>query len=130
MTIKENLLFTVPDATDHEINEALEMANAVRFIEKNLPDGINAQVGVGGGKLSGGQKQRVAIARTILRKPKVLLLDETTPALDGESERSVQEAIDNYRVKGKQTVLVVAHRLSTIRAANEIVVIKKGQIKE
>jgi len=96
-----------------------------------MDEGIDTQVGSSGGKLSGGQKQRIAIARTFLKKPKIMLLDEATSALDKVNERAVQSAIDNYRKStGDITIIVIAHRLSTIRDADKIVVMKNGVLEE
>eukprot|EP01071_Lankesteria_metandrocarpae_P010936 Lankesteria_metandrocarpae@DN5386_c0_g1_i1.p1 len=121
-TIRENILYGRVDANDEEITEAAKMANAHSFI-MDFPDGYDTRVGKGGGKLSGGQKQRVAIARAMLRDPKILLLDEATSALDSESERVVQQALDELLAKKKRTTLVIAHRLSTIKGADQIVVL-------
>lgn len=108
--------------------EAAKMANAYNFImdESKFPKGFDTIVGERGVLLSGGQKQRVAIARALVRKPKVLVLDEATSALDAESEHLVQAALDNLISQGQQTVVVIAHRLSTVKDADMIVVINKG----
>ncbi|RLN22998.1 hypothetical protein C2845_PM07G10420 [Panicum miliaceum] len=127
-TIRANIAYgRQGEASEEEIIAAAEAANAHEFISA-LPDGYNTTVGERGIQLSGGQKQRVAIARAIIKNPKVLLLDEATSALDVESERVVQEALDNV-VVGRTTV-VVAHRLSTIRGADIIAVLKNGMIVE
>ncbi|KAM3361924.1 hypothetical protein P3S68_016778 [Capsicum galapagoense] len=111
-TIKENISYGKENATEEEINAAIELANAANFISK-LPQGLDTTVGEHGTQLSVGQKQRLAIARAILKNPKILLLDEATSALDAESERIVQEALEKVMVK--RTTVVVAHRLTTIR---------------
>ncbi|MFM7666699.1 MAG: ABC transporter ATP-binding protein [Bacteroidota bacterium] len=126
-TIRENLLFAKPDASDEEIQQAAKGANAYDFIQ-SFPQGFETQVGDRGIQLSGGQKQRIAIARAILKNPKVLILDEATSSLDSESERLVQEALTNL-MKGR-TSIVIAHRLSTIKLADKILVLKEGEIVE
>jgi ABC-type multidrug transport system fused ATPase/permease subunit len=126
-TIRENLLFAQPNATEEEIFEAAKGANAFDFIQ-SFPQGFETQVGDRGIQLSGGQKQRIAIARAILKNPKVLILDEATSSLDSESERLVQEALTNL-MKGR-TSIVIAHRLSTIKLADKILVLKEGEIVE
>ncbi|KAL2247591.1 UNVERIFIED_CONTAM: putative multidrug resistance protein [Sesamum indicum] len=126
-SIKENILFGKEDATMEDVEKAAKAANAHDFIVK-LPDAYETQVGQFGVQLSGGQKQRIAIARALIRNPKLLLLDEATSALDTESERIVQKAIDQAS-KGR-TVIVVAHRLSTIKTANLIMVLKSGRVVE
>ena len=126
-TIKENILYGKAGASDGEVEAAIRTANAFDFISR-LPDGLDTQVGERGLQLSGGQKQRIAIARAVLKDPRILLLDEATSALDTESERVVQEALDRL-MKGRTTV-VVAHRLSTIRNADSIAVVRKGEIIE
>ncbi|KAI4311051.1 hypothetical protein MLD38_035987 [Melastoma candidum] len=126
-TIRENLLYGKDGATTDEIRAAAELANAAKFIDK-LPEGLDTLVGEHGALLSGGQKQRIAIARAILKDPKILLLDEATSALDTESERKVQVALDSFLVD--RTTVVVAHRLSTVKNADTIAVIDHGRIIE
>ncbi|XWS30268.1 hypothetical protein CRYUN_Cryun24cG0102000 [Craigia yunnanensis] len=126
-TIVENILYGKPDATMDEVEAAASAANAHSFITL-LPNGYSTQVGERGIQLSGGQKQRIAIARAMLKNPKILLLDEATSALDTGSESIVQEALDRLMV-GRTTV-VVAHRLSTIRNVDSIAVIQQGQVVE
>jgi ATP-binding cassette, subfamily B, bacterial len=126
-TIKENILYGKPDATDAEVVEAAKQANAWEFIS-TFPDQLNTVVGERGIKLSGGQRQRIAIARAILRDPAILLLDEATSSLDAESEKVVQEALDNL-MQGR-TSIIIAHRLATIRKVDCIYVLDKGQIIE
>uniref|UniRef100_A0A0E0N171 MDR-like ABC transporter n=1 Tax=Oryza rufipogon TaxID=4529 RepID=A0A0E0N171_ORYRU len=126
-SIKDNIIYGKKDATLEEIKRAAELANAANFIDK-LPNGYDTLVGQRGTQLSGGQKQRIAIARAILKDPKILLLDEATSALDVESERIVQEALNRMMVE--RTTLVVAHRLSTVRNVDCITVVRKGKIVE
>ncbi|KAK7286924.1 hypothetical protein RJT34_22287 [Clitoria ternatea] len=126
-SIKDNITYGKEGATDEEIRSAAELANAAKFINK-LPQGLNTMVGEHGTQLSGGQKQRIAIARAILKNPRILLLDEATSALDAESERIVQEALD--RIMVNRTTIIVAHRLSTVRNADMIAVVHKGKIVE
>uniref|UniRef100_A0ACD5VHV0 Uncharacterized protein n=1 Tax=Avena sativa TaxID=4498 RepID=A0ACD5VHV0_AVESA len=126
-SIKGNIMYGKEDATLEEIKIAAELANAANFIEK-LPNGYDTMVGQRGAQLSGGQKQRIAIARAIIKNPRILLLDEATSALDVESERIVQEALNVIMVE--RTTLVVAHRLTTIRNADCISVVKHGKIVE
>ncbi|KAI3962396.1 hypothetical protein MKW92_020817 [Papaver armeniacum] len=126
-SIKDNIAYGKDGATLEEIKVASELANAAKFIDK-LPEGLDTMVGEHGTQLSGGQKQRIAIARAILKNPRILLLDEATSALDAESERIVQEALD--RVMISRTTVVVAHRLSTVRNADMIAVIQTGKIIE
>ncbi|CAN6830104.1 unnamed protein product [Brassica oleracea] len=126
-SIKDNIAYGKEDATLEEIKAAAELANASKFVDK-LPQGLDTMVGEHGTQLSGGQKQRIAVARAILKDPRILLLDEATSALDAESERVVQEALD--RIMVNRTTVVVAHRLSTVRNADMIAVIHQGKIVE
>ncbi|KMO87003.1 ABC transporter ATP-binding protein [Megasphaera cerevisiae DSM 20462] len=126
-TIRENILYGRLDASEEEIVAAAEAANAHEFILE-LPGGYDAVVGDRGSALSGGQRQRIAIARAILKNPRILILDEATSALDTESEKIVQAALD--RLMEGRTAVVIAHRLSTVRNADHIVVIDHGHIVE
>ncbi|RHD76818.1 ABC transporter ATP-binding protein [Olsenella sp. AM30-3LB] len=126
-SIRENIAYGKPDATDEEIRRAAEEANALEFIER-LPDGFDTMVGERGVKLSGGQRQRVAIARAILVDAPILVLDEATSALDSESEALVQGALENL-MRGR-TSIVVAHRLSTVASLDRIVVLAHGEVVE
>jgi len=126
-TIKNNILYSNPEASEEDVLRAAQLANCTEFIEK-LPRRYEQMVGERGVRLSAGQKQRVAIARAVLRNPQILILDEATSALDSESERYIQEALEE--VKKNRTTFVIAHRLSTIRKADVILVIEKGRIIE
>ena len=126
-TIRENLLYGNPGATDEEIREAAREAHAAEFIER-LPDGYEALIGERGVTLSAGQRQRIAIARVLLKRPKILILDEASSSLDADSERLVQEALE--RLMEGRTTLVIAHRLSTVIHAHRIVVLDGGVIED
>lgn len=126
-SIMENIRYGFPDATDAEVIDAARTANAHEFI-MGFPNGYNTVVGERGVTVSGGQKQRIAIARALLKNPRILVLDEATSALDAESEAVVQAALENC-VEGR-TVLVIAHRLSTIQNANVIAVMSHGKLAE
>ena len=126
-TIKNNILLGKENATEEEIIAALKIANAYEFV-KDLPNGIETNIGDAGNKLSGGQKQRLSIARAVLKNPPIMILDEATSALDTESERLVQQALEN--MMQNRTSVVIAHRLSTIQKADKIVVMQKGEIVE
>ncbi|KAF9541180.1 hypothetical protein BGW38_009846, partial [Lunasporangiospora selenospora] len=129
MSIKDNILYGLPNSNGsiEQVEEAAKQANIHNFI-MSLPNGYDTMAGDKGSQLSGGQKQRIAIARALIRQPKVLLLDEATSALDSESEKLVQEALD--RARHGRTTIVIAHRLSTIQDADLILVVKDGNIVE
>lgn len=126
-SIKNNLKLGDNDASNEDVIDALKVANAWEFV-KDLPEGIETNIGDSGNKLSGGQKQRLSIARAVLKGPPIMILDEATSALDTESERLVQVALEN--MMKNRTSIVIAHRLSTIQNADEIIVLQKGSIAE
>lgn len=126
-TIRENITYGCENVTDEALSEVVRAANLTDLVE-SLPKGLDTAVGEHGGKLSGGQRQRIAIARALIRNPKIIVLDEATSALDSISEKMIQEAVGNL-VKGR-TTFIVAHRLSTIRDADRIAVIADGKCVE
>jgi ATP-binding cassette subfamily B protein len=126
-TVRENLRFAKPDASDAEIEDAAAAAQIHELIS-TLPEGYDTVVGERGYRFSGGEKQRIAIARTILRNPPILVLDEATSSLDTQTERLVQEALE--QLAAGRTTIAIAHRLSTIRDADQIVVLDQGQVAE
>lgn len=126
-TIRENIEYGRPGASDEEIEQAARLSNSIEFIQ-SFPEGLNTIVGERGIKLSGGQRQRIAIARAILKDPKILILDEATSSLDAESEKLVQDALDN--LMKDRTSIIIAHRLATIREVDCIYVIENGTITE
>lgn len=126
-SISENIAYGKPGASEQEIYEAAQKANALEFIER-FPEKFDTIVGERGTQLSGGQRQRIAIARAILKNPKILILDEATSSLDSESEKLVQDALE--KLMAGRTSIVIAHRLSTVRKADEIVVLEQGEIVE
>jgi len=126
-TLRENILYGVKTTDEGQLRRVLQAANVAEFID-SLPDGLETRVGENGMRLSGGQKQRIAIARALIRDPRVLIMDEATSALDTVSERQIQEALDRL-TKGR-TTFIVAHRLSTIQKADRIVVLEGGRIAE
>jgi len=126
-TIEENIKLSNPYATLEEVIEAAKISNAHNFISR-LKDGYKTEIGDRGIKLSGGERQRIALARAILRKPRILILDEATTSLDAESEKLIQIAMEN--ILGKQTTIIIAHKLSTIMKADQIIVIENGEIVE
>ncbi|MFT9601161.1 ABC transporter ATP-binding protein [Mesobacillus sp.] len=124
-SIRENLLLINPDATEAELWEALKFAEAADFVQ-TLPESLDTVIGDRGIKLSGGERQRLVLARAILKKPSILVLDEATSSLDSENEAKIQSALE--QLKGKVTIIVIAHRLSTIRNADKVIVLDKGEI--
>jgi ABC-type multidrug transport system fused ATPase/permease subunit len=126
-TIRENILYGKPHADEETLNQVVKDANVLEFITQ-FPEGLDTLVGERGVQLSGGQRQRIAIARAMIRNPKILILDEATSALDTSSERQVQEALDKL-MKGR-TSIVIAHRLSTVKDCDQVLVLDKGEVKE
>ena len=126
-TVRENLRFAKPEATDEEVEEAARAAQIHELIA-TLPEGYDTVVGERGYRFSGGEKQRMAIARTILRNPPVLVLDEATSSLDTQTERMVQDALE--RLSEGRTTIAIAHRLSTVEDADQIVVLDRGRVVE
>jgi ATP-binding cassette subfamily B protein len=126
-TIRDNVTYGLSEIPDQVVLGALRDSNALEIVDA-MPDGWDTVVGERGARLSGGQRQRIAIARALIRNPRVLLLDEATSSLDGESEKLVQDAVE--RLMGGRTTLIVAHRLSTIRAADRIAVLDRGRLVE
>ena len=129
-TIRDNITYGTEGATEEDVINAAKQARAHHFIIRDFPEGYDTRVGERGLRISGGQRQRIAIARALLRKPKILLLDEATSALDAENEALVQAAIDELIKKSKSTVVLVAHRLSTVINADIIAVVDQGKIVE
>ena len=129
MSIRENIAYGCnrSDLTDEEVIAAAKMAHADDFISE-MPDGYDTMVGEGGVTLSGGQKQRIAIARVLLKNPKILILDESTSSLDAKSEQLIQDTLKQVMVG--RTTIVIAHRLSTIQSAKKIVVLDGGRVAE
>ncbi|MBQ7931734.1 MAG: ABC transporter ATP-binding protein [Clostridia bacterium] len=126
-TILDNIRYAKPDATNEEVIEAAKIAGAHDFIIK-LPDAYSTMIGFGHKDLSGGERQRVSIARAILRNPKILILDEATAAMDTETERKIQTALEKLSVG--RTTIMIAHRLSTLRDADKLIVIENGKVPE
>lgn len=126
-SIADNIRYSNPDATMEEVIEAAKSANAHEFITK-LPDSYNTRIGEGGVSLSGGEKQRISIARAIIQRPDILILDEATASMDTRTERKIQSAID--KLKQGRTIISIAHRLSTLRDADMLCVIENGELKE
>ena len=126
-TIMDNIKYARPDATEEEVITASKIAGAHDFIIK-LPDAYNTRIGFGYKDLSGGERQRISIARAILRNPRILIMDEATAAMDTQTERRIQAALDNL-VKGRTTIMI-AHRLSTLRNADYIIVVENGKMPE
>ena len=126
-SIRENITYGLTNVSESKLNKVIEMAN-LKDVIADMPNGLETLVGEHGGRLSGGQRQRIAIARALIRDPKIILLDEATSALDNKSELQVQQALKEL-IHGR-TTFIVAHRLSTIRDAYRIVVMKDGQCEE
>jgi len=128
-TVRHNLLFFKSNATDKELFKALDQAKAKDFVE-SLPQGIDTVLGERGAKLSGGERQRLSLARALLKKAPLLILDEPTSAVDSKTEKDIELTINELRNSGKVTIIVIAHRLSTIKSADYIIVLDKGRVVE
>ena len=129
-TIYENICYGIDrEVQIEEVEEAAKRAYIYDYID-GLPERFNAPVAEGGSNLSGGQRQRIAIARIFLRKPKILILDEATSALDNTSEKHIQTEIEKLQEENNTTVISIAHRLSTLKNCNKIIVLNKGHIEE
>jgi subfamily B ATP-binding cassette protein MsbA len=126
-SVRYNIVYGRKDASEEDLISAAKAANAYQFISR-MPKGFDTVIGERGMRLSGGERQRLAIARAILKNPPILVLDEATSSLDAESEKLVQEAIENLMVN--RTVIMIAHRLSTVKKADRIIVLDKGRIVE
>jgi ATP-binding cassette subfamily B protein len=126
-TVRENITYGLASVSDARVEESLRAANAWEFVGE-LPDGVNTLVGERGARISGGQRQRLAIARALIRNPRILILDEATSALDSESEKEIQAALES--LMASRTTFVVAHRLSTVQKADRILVLDKGTLVE
>jgi ATP-binding cassette subfamily B protein len=124
-TVRDNIAYGKPDATDAEVADAAQRARAAGFID-DLPEGYETRIGERGLTLSGGQRQRIAIARAILTRPRVLVLDDATSSVDASTEREIKEALQD--VMKDRTTIIVAHRLSTIALADEIAVLDEGKL--
>jgi len=124
-SIRDNMLLIDPQASDQDIWEALRFSSAAEFVGR-LPDGLDTVIGDRGIRLSGGERQRLVLARSILRRPSILILDEATSALDMDNELRIQKALE--KLKGMMTIIVIAHRLSTIRNADQVIVLEQGHI--
>lgn len=124
-SVRDNLLLVAPYASNEELWEAITFSSAAEFVKK-LPNGLDTIIGDRGIRLSGGERQRLVLARSILRKPSILVLDEATSALDIENEEKIQEALNELR--GKMTIIVIAHRLSTVRNADQVIVLDEGTV--
>jgi ATP-binding cassette subfamily C protein len=124
-SVRENLSVAAPDASEEDMWEALRFSASDEFV-RNLPQGLDTVLGDRGLRISGGERQRIVLARAILRKPAILVLDEATSSLDSENEAKIQEALE--RLKGQMTIIVIAHRLSTIRNADQVIVLDRGRL--
>jgi len=130
-TILDNIAYGVENYTKEKLNKVIKLAHLDFVHNRSLfPEGLETQVGEKGASLSGGQKQRIAIARAMMKEPKIIIFDEATSALDAESEYQVQKAIDNLTKYGGQTMIIIAHRLSTILDCGRILVFQEGIIRE